>query len=262
MSARRRAGGWLAVAGRLCLSAALLSGIVAVVAGLGHRWGWWTFGTGFVLLRWAAIGALASGAVAILLMLLAASRRAWRGLLWSGVALVVALPIAAVPLIHLQRARSLPPIHDITTDTEEPPRFVNVLPLRQDAPNPAEYGGPEVAAQQSAAYPDIAPLMVPLAPERALATATAVAEGLGWRVVTVDPEAGRLEATDETLWFGFKDDIVVRVRPEETGSRVDVRSVSRVGRSDVGTNARRIRDFIAEFTARSAGPTGDAGVTY
>lgn len=262
MSARRRAGGWPAVLGRLSLAAALLSGIVAALAGLGHRWGFWTFATGFDVLRWATIGALATGGGAILLMIVFAARRAWRGLLWSGLAFAVALPIAAVPLLQVQRAQSLPPIHDITTDTADPPAFVEILPLRRAAPNLATYGGADVAAQQAEAYPDIAPLTVPLAPDRALATAAAVAKDLGWTIVALDPDAGRLEATAETLWFGFKDDVVVRVRPTGDGSRIDARSVSRVGRSDIGANAKRLRIFLAEMSAASdAGPT-DGGVAY
>ena len=72
---------------------------------------------------------------------------------------------------------------------------------------------------------------------------------MGWEIVESDPERGRIEATDTTPWFGFQDDIVVRVRPEGVGSRVDVRSVSRVGRSDGGTNARRIEDYLEKLTA-------------
>ena len=70
---------------------------------------------------------------------------------------------------------------------------------------------------------------------------------MGWEIVDANPGQGRIEATDATFWFGFKDDMVVRVAPTETGSRVDVRSLSRVGRSDVGTNAKRIRAFLARL---------------
>ena len=69
------------------------------------------------------------------------------------------------------------------------------------------------------------------------------------------PAEGRLEATARTRWFGFRDDVVVRVRPDGAGSRVDVRSVSRVGRSDLGTNARRIRGFMDALRSAPAGET-------
>jgi len=74
--------------------------------------------------------------------------------------------------------------------------------------------------------------------------ALAAARASGWAIVAADSAAGRIEATATTAWFGFKDDVVVRVAPEGTGSRVDVRSVSRVGKSDVGANARRIREYL------------------
>ena len=82
-------------------------------------------------------------------------------------------------------------------------------------------------------------------PDRALARAEAAARALGWKIVAAAPGQGRLEATATTRWFGFKDDVVVRVTPASGGSRVDIRSVSRVGKSDLGVNARRIRAFLA-----------------
>jgi uncharacterized protein (DUF1499 family) len=82
--------------------------------------------------------------------------------------------------------------------------------------------------------------------------AVSAARKLGWHVVAAAPAEGRLEATDTTRWFGFKDDVVVRIAPAADGSRVDVRSVSRVGRSDLGTNARRIRAFLRELRAELA----------
>ena len=143
----------------------------------------------------------------------------------------------------------MPPIHDITTDTADPPVFVAVLPLRADAPNPAEYGGEDVAAAQQQAYPDLRPLILPLAPDVTFARALDAARGAGWAIVAADSTDRRIEATETTGWFGFKDDVVVRIRPADGGSRVDVRSVSRTGRSDVGTNARRIRAYLRSLGA-------------
>jgi uncharacterized protein (DUF1499 family) len=120
---------------------------------------------------------------------------------------------------------------------------VGVLARRAGAANPPEYAGAETAAQQKQAYPDLLPIAVPEPPERAFARARAAAESLGWEIVAAEPSEGRLEATATTRWFGFEDDIVVRVRPGPAGSVVDVRSKSRVGRSDVGANAARIRAF-------------------
>ena len=161
------------------------------------------------------------------------------------VALAVGLAVSWVPFEFGRRARAVPHIHDITTDVTHPPQFVAVLPLRAGSPNGVAYGGREIAELQRKAYPDIEPLVLRAPPGAASARARDAAEALGWAIVAADSATGRLEATATTFWFGFKDDIVVRVTPEGSGSRVDVRSVSRVGRSDLGTNARRIREFLA-----------------
>ncbi|MBV8030923.1 MAG: DUF1499 domain-containing protein, partial [Betaproteobacteria bacterium] len=147
------------------------------------------------------------------------------------------------------RAQSVPRIHDITTDMENPPVFAAVLPMRKGAENKADYGGKEVAEQQKAGYPDIQPLRLAVPPNVAFARAREAAQEMGWEIVASDPAQGRIEATDTTFWFHFKDDIVVRIAGDGAGSRVDVRSLSRVGRSDIGTNARRIRAYLARVQA-------------
>jgi uncharacterized protein (DUF1499 family) len=145
-----------------------------------------------------------------------------------------------------------PLIHDITTDTNNPPPFVALQPERATSENGAAYGGPAVATQQKRGYPDLAPLVLALPPEQAFARVETAARAMGWRVVAAAPAEGRLEASDTTRWFGFTDDIVVRVKPGPGGSRIDVRSASRVGRSDLGVNARRIRAFIAAVATGGA----------
>lgn len=216
----------------------------AALSGLGHRWGWWDFRAGFVVLRWAAyLGALAGG------LSLAAAVRAFAGGGRGALALACAGVLFGWGLVGwtgnlLRVASSVPAIHDITTDTEHPPEFSAIVPLRAGAANPLAYGGAELAAQQRRAYPDIAPLALAAPPTEAIRRAAAAARHLGWTVVAEDAAAGRLEAYDRTPWYGFVDDVVVRITPEGAGSRVDVRSVSRVGRSDLGTNARRIRRFL------------------
>jgi uncharacterized protein (DUF1499 family) len=160
------------------------------------------------------------------------------------VGILIGLVVVGIPWQMKRTAQRVPAIHDISTDTDDPPRFDAVLPLRKDAPNAADYGGPEIAAQQHAAYPDVRPLLWRMPSSHAFTQALHAAEAMGWEIVAADPIEGRLEATDTTFWFGFKDDIVVRIQGQPDGSRVDVRSVSRVGRSDVGTNARRIRKYL------------------
>ncbi|KFI22108.1 DUF1499 domain-containing protein [Nitrosococcus oceani] len=245
---------WVALLG---ITIAFLSALAAVSSGFGHRLGAWHFTTGFLILRWASFGALA----AIVLSLWGAFRtrpqRKRRGFWHALLGLALSLALVSIPLYWLLMARSVPPIHDITTDTDNPPAFSALLPVRAEAPNPSYYGGPSIAAQQQKAYPDIKPLYLSLNPKTILDEALAIARGLGWKVIAVESRETakggiRLEATDTTLWFGFSDDVVVRITPFDDGSRVDVRSVSRVGRSDVGTNARRIRAFLAALKERAA----------
>jgi uncharacterized protein (DUF1499 family) len=90
-----------------------------------------------------------------------------------------------------------------------------------------------------------------VSPVLAFDRALGAARAMGWRIVDANPGQGRIEATDTTFWFGFQDDVVIRVAPTETGSRVDVRSLSRAGRSDVGTNAKRVRAFLARLPRSS-----------
>ena len=106
-----------------------------------------------------------------------------------------------------------------------------------------------MALAQRHAYPDIRPLFLPLAPPPAFDRALNAARAAAWEIVAADSASGRIEATATTRWFGFKDDVVVRIAPAASGSRVDVRSVSRVGQSDVGTNAKRIRDYLARLSS-------------
>ncbi|HYO45065.1 MAG TPA: DUF1499 domain-containing protein [Gemmatimonadota bacterium] len=237
--------------GRIALlgfALAVAAALAAVASGLGARAQAWDFRAGFQILRWAAWGGLAAAALSLLgLGLAIAGRRSaprGRALLLGALGLVVGLVVAWVPWSWKQRAERVPPIHDITTDLADPPVFEAILPLRRDAPNPSEYGGDSIAAQQREGYPDLVPLTLDTPPDAAFLRALEAVSDMGWEIVESDPNRGRIEATATTPWFGFKDDVVVRVRSAPEGSRVDVRSVSRVGRSDVGTNARRIRDYL------------------
>jgi uncharacterized protein (DUF1499 family) len=230
---------------------AVLAAVAAVASGLGSRAELWTFRGGFQILKWAAWGGLAAAVVSLIALVAAFAgpghRR--RAALLGALGLVIGALTAWVPWTWKQRAESVPPIHDITTDIEDPPLFEAILPLRADAPNPSEYGGDSIAVQQREGYPDLGPLTLDAPPETVFLRALEAARDMGWEIVESDPQRGRIEATDTTMWFGFRDDIVVRVRSEGAGSRVDVRSVSRVGRSDVGTNARRIEKYLEKLSA-------------
>jgi uncharacterized protein (DUF1499 family) len=232
----------------LAIAVAAAALVMLVASGPGTRLGLWPWQTGFSLLRWAAYTGFVSGAAGVILLALAAVPR-WRPLGFTLPLLAVALSAAAFgpPLYFVGQAKKVPPIHDITTDVEHPPQFVALLPERRKSPNGFEYGGPAIAEQQKKAYPDIVSKQLALQPTDAINHAVEAAKSLGWRIVETDGIAGRIEATATTSWFGFEDDIVVRIQPFAHGSRLDVRSASRVGRSDLGTNARRIREFLAKL---------------
>ena len=229
----------------LILALALLAAGLLAGSGLGVRLGLWPFGTGLQLLRWSAYLGLAGAAIALVGLLIPSVRVGAVGRLV--VALGLGLGVAYLPWRWGQRARAVPPIHDISTDLDHPPAFVAVLPLRAGAPNPSEYGGAEVAAAHRRGYLDIQPLLLATAPPLAFALALHTAEQMGWALVAADSAGGRIEATATTAFFGFKDDVVIRITPAGTGSRIDLRSVSRVGKSDVGTNAARIRAYLAKL---------------
>jgi uncharacterized protein (DUF1499 family) len=231
----------------VALAAAILSLLVAFAAlmsGLGTRWGLWNFRTGFKILGYSAWAALAVALLSIVAIILTRPGTRYRGITLGFLGLVLSLIVFGIPYQFQRTAKGSPPIHDISTDLTNPPPFAAILPLRKDAPNPAEYGGPEIAAQQQKAYPDIQPLLLQLPVQRAFQRALDAARGMGWDIVSADPTAGRIEATARTFWFGFRDDVVVRLTPIGERTVVDVRSVSRVGRGDVGTNARRVREYL------------------
>ena len=176
----------------------LIGALSLLLSGAGSRWDWWDFRTGFAIFRWTLYGGLGAVVVALAGLVLALLGRAYNTAVLSIGTLVLLAAIAVVPVSHLRNAGQVPPIHDITTDLDDPPRFVAVLPRRQGAPNAAEYGGPALAAQQRAGYPDLAPARFSAPPDRVFARAVEVARALGWEIVAAAPADGRLEATDRT----------------------------------------------------------------
>lgn len=238
---------WIAGAAGLILVITLLA---LLIAGPGYRSGLLELRPAFSVLRIAAIGAV----LALVVGLVGAFmnwRRGTQGMLTvSVVAALVGLGLTINNVSWYRKARAVPLIHDISTDLVDPPLFVDVLPLRADAPNPPEYAGGEIADKQRGAYADIVPITVSVDASTAFNAARAAAESMGWEMVGEDAAAGRIECTDTTAYFGFKDDVVIRIRDAADGSQLDIRSKSRVGLSDVGTNAERIRNFREAFLAR------------
>jgi uncharacterized protein (DUF1499 family) len=235
-----------------CLVLVIVCGIGELLGGLGYRWGWWGLGPGIQTVRWSATGDVVLVVLAAIAAVWAWRRSASRALTLAFAALLLGIVIGSPPLYMLRLVARLPQIHDISTDLDNPPRFVALLPLRKDAHNPPEYDK-AVAPQQRSGYPDIAPLLLDRPPAQVFAAAERSARAMGWDIAAVVPQEGRIEATDTSLLFGFKDDVVIRVAPHGSGTQVDVRSLSRVGGSDFGVNAKRVHNYLQRLSADTAG---------
>jgi uncharacterized protein (DUF1499 family) len=198
------------------------------------------------------LGALAF-AVAAILLAFAAFVVIWRegidGFGSALLALFISFALLAYPIYLSIQAYRLPPITDVVTDPDDPPRFETIAQLRRNA-NPVAYPGRAVAEQQRAAYPDIEPLVVTSTPQQAYETALAVINKRKWRVLVERPpqgrREGRIEAVARTPIMGFREDVVLRVRADGEGARVDMRSASRYGPHDLGSNASRITKLLEE----------------
>jgi len=233
----------------LVLAAAALALLAA--GPLGWRAGWWHYRIAFsILMPWSGYCAIAAGALGLLAIAAALAARQRRHLAVAVAAFLAGGAIAYVPWHYEHMRGSVPRLNDITTDTGNPPQFQAVLPARKAAgANPATYEGAKAAELQHRAYPDIVPILLEAPPAAAFNRALATAEKLGWTVVAADPAAGRIEASQSSRWFGFTDDISIRISPNGAGSRVDIRSMARFGRGDYGVNAARVRNFIAAIRA-------------
>jgi|TARA_B100000315_G_scaffold199544_1_gene191422 uncharacterized protein (DUF1499 family) len=233
----------------LGLGLSLLAVLLLLIAVLGYRWGLWHFRFSIVTLNEYVAYAGAAGAVVSLIGL----GRAWPGGAARGLLVAVAGVVIgawATKNVYDQWfiVQTVPFIHDITTDTENPPEFIAVVPEREaQGAAPHEYEGPALAAKQRYGYPDLAPLTLDIDADAAFDRARKVAETMDWVIVDVDPDQGRIEATAASFWYGFKDDMVIRVTAEGAGSRIDMRALARKGRSDLGKNAARIRAYLAKL---------------
>ena len=218
----------------------LLSILLILLSGPGTRIGLFPFTAGLLMIF---IGSV-TGLVA-LIMAAAGLATGSPKTIYHAIGLLTGALSFGLIAFTVWNGRNAPAIHEISTDTVNPPKFVAVLPLRKNALNPSEYGGEEVAKKQAAAFPDIKPLHLPIPPAEAFKKALNSVQTMKWSLVDSSETEGRIEAFDTTFWFGFKDDVVIRIQPEGNGSLVDIRSDSRVGGGDLGTNAKRVRKFLA-----------------
>ena len=229
-----------------------LAVIMGAAAGLGHRFEWWPLLIAFMLLRFTVFAGLGAVIVSLFGAILNMTGRHWRMFYVAISGIVLGVIVIAIPLSQLPSARGAPPIHDITTDTENPPKFIAAAKLRKETDNPTAYGGPEIARQQRESYSGIMPLKLRSTPRRTFDRALEIARDMGWEITAESRRQGWIEATDTTFWFGFKDDIVIRITGERSGiTRIDLRSASRLGDSDLGINAKRVQTFLERLAAKA-----------
>ncbi len=231
---------------------ALLAGLAVAVAGPGTARGLWSFSTGIDIMRSGAWTGLAVAGFSLIACFAIAATPRRRGLGITAIAFVCGIVTFAMPASMREAARRVPPINDISTDLQDPPVFVRIAELRTAAGVrvPVKYGGETIARQQRRAYPDIGPVIVDMELRPAFDAALALTVEHSWDIVASAPGSGRIEATATTGWFGFRDDVVLRIARADGRTRIDMRSTSRVGRSDLGTNAKRIRNFLARLSER------------
>jgi uncharacterized protein (DUF1499 family) len=221
--------------------ATILAAALVLLAGPATRIGLlpWKAGLGLY-----AIAGLLAGIGALFGILSLLRRRGGRV---AAIAAVLGAAAFGMLMTTVVAGRGVPPINDITTDTANPPSFVAITAEARGADAAPLAYDTGFAAQQAAAYPNVRPLVVASPPAEMFPKLLAAAEAMGWEIVASDAASGRIEATATMPWWGFRDDVVVVMRPEGDGTRVDVRSKSRVGRSDLGVNAARIEDYLGRI---------------
>lgn len=235
---------WLAWS---ALGLTALSGVLAAVAVLGYRARWFDLAVARhgVLLASVVTACLAVVLIMVRVGIVLRSDRT-PGVVPAMIALLGAVALLWGPTSQIRMTHSLPTLRDVTTDFGDPPVFAAPREESCARSSSADYGGPALAQAQKAAYPDIMPIMLSEDARSAFTRAYAAAQRLGWTIVSADPDTGRIEACVASFWFRLVDDVVIRVRPQGEGSRVDVRSVSREKASESGSaNARRIRKFTS-----------------
>lgn len=285
MEAVEKQDGWRLKFAYFALVVAVLSVVWFMAAALGSKFGLWSwqFGLLTMLAEYGPYVAGTGAVVAVLsfvLALVAAPRKkpfiiSVAALLVTG--LLLSRLIALMFVVgRIGDAPPIPPIHDIQTDwADEIVLSDALMDARGAESNPVLYGedavfynpenetfgGRTTADIQEKAefdpatdkeredkpYNTIEPLLIDASPDAVFDQAERLAKARGWKIVTSDKAGGRLEATHTSTWFGFKDDVAIRIRSEGDGTRVDMRSISRVGRSDLGANAKRISLFLTDL---------------
>ncbi|HEA53297.1 hypothetical protein LCGC14_0585560 [marine sediment metagenome] len=244
----RRGGKWPLITAWLGVILLIVSGVLMAAAGPAYKAEWIELGTSFTWLRQGAQMAVGAAVLGLITLIIGGVLRRWRPALVGALISLAVVAMIAVPMQLKQRANTVPPIHDITTDMNNPPAFTALAAARKEAPNEVDYPGADTARQQKAAYPQLKPVVLDMSMTQAREAVKAVIKARGWELAGTTNNV--IEATATTLWFGFKDDVAIRLAETPNGVQVDMRSASRVGKSDVGTNAERIQAFLEDLATR------------
>ncbi|MBU1289221.1 MAG: DUF1499 domain-containing protein [Alphaproteobacteria bacterium] len=278
--------GWRGKFAGFALGLSIFSVLWFAIAAIGTKlgfWGW-QFGLGQMTIGWGPLllmAALGISLIAIVIALIKAPRK--QALMLALGALLISTLAFGRVIAFKGQAERLPPLHDVQTDWANPimpsealladrestgalnpVEAAPVVPDAADARWPgtggrlvsevqeeAEFDPATQSSAKNAPYPTLETLVEPAASyDMAYEAALEAVKARGWTVVTDDVQAGRIEATFTSFWFDFKDDVMIRVMPEGEGSRIDVRSISRVGLSDLGANSKRVSDLLAEIEVR------------
>ena len=257
MAGAVRQSGWAKQLTTLALILSIGGVAAALIAAIGSGQEAWPFRTGFTILRYAFFAAIGGGLLALIGLVMARRRHSARLSALNLAALVIGLSFVLYLGAQIRTARTVPAIHDVSTNLDDLPQF-SVLKVRADnLEKVPDNDDPRLKAMDPEsrwkalhrqAYSSLRTVQVPWTVAETVERAGRLARELGWEIAKADPQAGILEATDTTRFFRFKDDVVVRVRADPRGgSQVDMRSISRVGGSDVGVNAARVRAFLDDL---------------
>jgi uncharacterized protein (DUF1499 family) len=225
---------------------AILFGLASILllaaSAFGYRQGWWPVQRALDMASWGAWAAIAGAALALVALGLWLARRRGGGGI-AALGLVLSLPVLIAAGAWQYATLTTPPINDISTDTEDPPVFWFTA-------TPSDYPASNTEPQR-AAYPDVRPLEMPVSVDKAFVAALALVEERGWEVLSADPAERQIEAVATSRLFGFEDEVAIRATETYTGTRIDMRSRSRLGQIDRGANARRIESFLADLATRA-----------
>lgn len=237
---------------KILFAFSVASTVLFVMSGYGYQWGIWDLGAAFSLLTnsaYAAIGLIFLNMGGLYLVYRSGYKR---GYIMIVAGLLLTIAVFGTGKYWQGQAEMYPPIHDITTDLENPPEFDALVEVRADSPNPPEYAGEETAEMQREVYSHIEPVFISTPYEEVFDKAVSLVESYGWELVNADRATGVIEATDKLAWFGFKDDVVLRLTTVAGETRIDMRSKSRIGRGDLGVNAHRIEMFLSDLEQNSS----------